>query len=207
MKTFGNHFKTKLYETIAEVEKVSSVEIVTIVKKQSGNYNSYLLWAASIFAFAVFSFFMFIPIIFGDYLIYMATIAAFSLVVAAGMLIPAFQRFLVNELKLEREVEVLGRAVFQKSGIRHTRDKTGMLIFCSLFEKRVLLLPDRGIEMAIPQDEWDTIEQNFKNIFSLPNPADALLIELNNTKAVFEKYLPVAEDDINELPDDLDVEI
>ena len=99
----------------------------------------------------------------------------------------------------------MARAIFQKGGINHTRAKTGVLIYCSFLEQSVYILPDRGIEMAIPHEEWQSLRQEFNLIFADKKPTDALLNALLKTRLLFGRYLPARADNINELPNNLDI--
>ncbi len=91
--------------------------------------------------------------------------------------------------------------------MRFTNDKIGVLFYFSVFEQRAFIIADRGAQTAVPQEEWDEINKQFSTIFEKPNPADALLNNLQNLKTIFHTYIPPIENDINELPDNLDVDI
>ena len=47
----------------------------------------------------------------------------------------------------------------------------------------------------------------FQTIFEKDNPAKAVIEELQACKPLFNKYIPPIEDDINELPDDLEINL
>ena len=50
-------------------------------------------------------------------------------------------------------------AAFLEEEVFATRDRTGILIFLALFERRAVVIGDEGIHAAIPADEWaDTVE-------------------------------------------------
>jgi putative membrane protein len=68
-------------------------------------------------------------------------------------------------------------------------------------------LPDRGAKNAVPSEDWTKIEEGFQSIFSQPNISEALLQQLANCKDIFNQFIPPIENDINELPDNLDVEL
>jgi putative membrane protein len=207
MKHFDEDFKTRLWQTIEAIENDSLVEVVVMVKPFSDEYPDIpLLWGAG-FAFIALTFFMFTPFIFGDYLLYSGTLGAFALGMALALFVNPLKRLFISKKRMERSVEIMARALFQKGGMHHTQEHIGTLIYCSVFEKSVYILPDRGAKHAVPEDEWQQIREGFRDIFNAPNPADKLLEQLKKCQPVFAEYIPPVENDINELPDDLEVSL
>lgn len=207
MKYFNENYRTKLYQTIEELENNSLVEIVVIAKERSENYKDVALWGAFGLMSVVYTFLMFAPMEFPILLVYFLTIATFFLGFVLISIIPALKRAFVGKKRMKKQAEITGRAIFQKGGIRFTNDQIGILIYVSDFEKTVCVLPDRGAETAIPEEEWQKINIGFEQIYSKPNPAEALLTHLLSLKPIFNQYIPPIENDINELPDDLEVEL
>lgn len=207
MKRFNEDFKTKLYETIEDIENNSLVEIVAVVKAKSGNYRDISLWFALGIMFLTSSFFMFSPIEFDVYLIYVFTFLAFISAYLIAELFKGLKRLFIKKSRLIRNTDIYTRAIFQKGGIRFTNEKIGVLIYVSLFEKRVKLLADRGAFTLVPNELWWQMKQDFNTIFDKDNAADAFIEELKKTKAVFSEFILPIENDINELPDDLEVDL
>jgi len=207
MKNFNQDYKTELYKTIEEIENNSLVEIVVIAKSKSDNYRAESLWFGFGFLVFVYTFFMFIPIDFDVYAIYLITIASFFIGYFLHFLVDPLRRMAIKKQKMQKRVEIMARAIFQKGGMRHTKNKIGILFFVSVFEKIVYILPDTGAETAIPDEEWKILNEDFNLIFNAENPALELIKKLNSTTSIFSKYIPSIENDINELPDDLNVDL
>ncbi len=207
MKRFNEDFKTKLYETIEDIENNSLVEIVAVVKAKSGNYRDISLWFALIVMFLTSSFFMFSPIEFDPYLMYVFTFLAFISAYLIAELFKGLKRLFIKKSRLIRNTDIYTRAIFQKGGIRFTNEKIGVLIYVSLFEKRVKLLADRGAFTLVPNELWSQMKKDFNRIFDKDNAAEAFIEELKKTKAIFAEFILPIENDINELPDDLEVEL
>jgi putative membrane protein len=207
MDRFNEDFRTKLYDTIKKIEDNSLVEIVVIIKPSSGKYRDIPVWSGVVFASLLYTFFMFSHIEFNVYLIYVFTILSFflawSLVAATGFV----QKLFVKKERKHRNVEINARAIFQKGGIRFTQERIGTLFYVSLLEKMVYILPDRGAENAIPAEEWQNMHDDFQKIFSAGNIADELIVRLNKWQPIFSKYIPPVENDVNELPDNMDVNL
>jgi putative membrane protein len=207
MKRFNEVFRTKLYDTIQDIEDNSQIEIVLLIRPQSGLYRDIAVWAGMLFSFALFTFFMFSPFEFDVFMIYIFTILSFFAVYTLFKAVPEIGSGFIRKSRKEKNVEINARALFQKGGIRFTNKRIGTLIYFSLFEKKAFLLPDRGAQTAVPKEEWDKMENELQNVFSNPNMPEAILITLSSFKPIFSKYIPSVENDVNELPDDLNIEI
>ncbi len=207
MKRFNEDFKSKLYETIEDIENNSLVEIVSIIKSKSGNYRDVSLWIASAAMFLTDSWLMFSKFEVDVYYIYLITIVSFVLFYLFAELIKPLKRLFVRKKRMKRNTEIYGRAIFQKGGIRFTNEKIGVLFYLSLFEKQVFIIPDRGALTAVPDEEWQKMNVGFQNIFKESNIPDAFINELKKSKTIFAKYILPIENDINELPDDLEVDL
>lgn len=207
MKRFNEAFRTKLYDAIKEIEDNSLIEIVVLIKPQSGLYRDIAAWTGIIFSFVLYSFFMFSPFNFDVYLIYAFTVLSFFAVYFLVMTFPQIVFKLIPAKRKNRNAEIMARALFQKGGLRFTSQRIGTLIYFSLYEKKAIVLPDRGAETSVPAQEWDNINQNFQAVFDSDNLPDAILSTLASCKPVFHQYIPPVDNDINELPDDLSVEL
>jgi putative membrane protein len=207
MKRFNKAFQTKLYDAIKDIEDNSQIEVVVLIKPQSGSYRDLALWAGVLFSFSLFTFFMFSPFEFDMFSIYVFTILGFFAIYTLLMALPELMEKAIPDKREKRNVEIFARASFQKGGLRFTNNRIGTLIYFSLFEKKVFVLPDRGAEMAVPADDWEKINAKFQAVFSSDNVPEALLKALADCKPVFSAFIPSVENDVNELADDLNIDL
>lgn len=207
MKEFNEKFKTKLYQTIEDIENKSLVEVVAIFRKRSAKYKDVKLLVSTLFSFLVFTVLMFINIEIFVYLIYLITIFSFVVSYLILMMFPKLLKLFIKGSRMERDVEIMARAIFQKGGIRFTEQRIGILVFVSYFEQKVMLLSDRGVVLSVPQDDLNNIEHQFREIFKSGDVADNFLKVLSSTKEIFSEFIPPVENDINELPDNLKIDI
>lgn len=199
-------FQNQLWDAVKAIEQQSQAEVVVVFRERSGDYSSIpLLWGL-LSAWMAHTYLMYAPAFFENWLVYFGPIIAFLQSYGLALL-PTIKRLSVRKTALDKNVEVMGRAIFQKGGIHHTRDKIGVLIYCSWLEQRFFVLPDREVELAIPAEEWNTLRQTLNDTFSSKSPPDALLTVLGKTAAVFGRYLPIQEDDINDLPDQMEIDL
>jgi putative membrane protein len=206
-----NHFndegRAKIGRVIHRIECQSHVELVVIIKARLHGYSEYPLAIGAALSYLVLSYFRFSPVVYDDWIIYAGTVFGFVLGAVLTGSVPGILRLLVGRKKLEKSAEIMARACFQKGGIHHTRDKTGVLIFIAIWEQQIVILPDRGVESAIPPREWEKILKDFRGVFQAKNPINELLAKLEGLLTVFSRYIPQVEDDINELPDNLEVDL
>lgn len=207
MKRFDEKFKSNLYETIEDIENNSLVEVVSIIRSKSGNYRDISLWIASVAMFVTASWLMFSKFEVNVYYIYLITIVSFVIFYLIAELIKPLKRLFVKKKRIKKNVEIYGRAIFQKGGIRFTNARIGVLFYMSLFEKQVFIIPDRGALTAVPDEDWQKIKTDFNNIFTEKDIPEAFIRELKKCKEIFAKYILPIENDINELPDDLEVDL
>jgi putative membrane protein len=196
-----------LSNAICQAEETTSAEIVAIVKAKSNNYFDYVLMHSVLFMFIVFTILMFLPTVFGDYLFYILTLLGF---IFPAIVIQAFiplKRVLVPKKAKRQSVEIKARAVFQKAGISLTRQRIGILIYCSIFEKITYIIADEGVKRSIPYAVLEKLEIDFQNAICTASPIQTIADEILNMKTILSLYLPKTPDDINELPDYLNIEI
>ena len=65
--------------------------------------------------------------------------------------ISTLDRLIIPRKIMANKVKERAVRYFMESGVSNTRDRTGILIFISILERRVELLADRGIAEKIPR--------------------------------------------------------
>lgn len=207
MSLFSDEFKKALVQEIQKIESVSGVELVIVVARSSANYIYINLIAGIVFSFLTHTYTMFSDFEFSDEVMYFSNIIAF-LVGFVLFFIPLLARFFIPKNVLYRNVEIYGRALFQKGKIYETQTRQGLLIYLSNFERRVLVLEDKNVALRIPIHEMKIIKNNLNSIFhpfSRNKTAENFLLELTKLKDVCAKFIPITKDDVNELPDDMEI--
>jgi putative membrane protein len=71
----------------------------------------------------------------------------------AGAL-PSLRRALVGSVVIENRVQRRAAVAFLDEEVFRTRDRTGILLFLSLFERQVVILADEGINRRVEEEEW-----------------------------------------------------
>lgn len=204
---------------VKKAERKTTGEITLSVIKESYDYTAQELMFGIISGFFYFMIMMFftakveilIQGMFWDYSPhYLLIFYGFStfLVIFIFYLIAnlTFMDRLIVSRKLMRK-KVNERAIrhFMESGVYNTKDRTGILIFISLLEKRVELLADRGISKKIPQEKWNSIMEHIIEGIKTNRFIDHILEAISQCGNLLAKHFPAHPDDVNELGDDLQI--
>jgi putative membrane protein len=104
-----------------------------------------------------------------------------------------------------KEITVMQRAIraFYEKGLYKTKKNTGVFFFLSLFERKVWVLADTGINEKIDQATLnrfaDIVSQGIKE----GKACEALCTAIREAGELLEKHFPITPGDIDELPDDV----
>ncbi len=116
----------------------------------------------------------------------------------------AVRRFLVNGELMERRVRLRAESAFLEEEIFKTRDRTGVLLFLSVFEHKVVVLADEGINALVEPSEWKGISDALAQGIREGRAAQALVQAIEACGKLLEhRRVERREDDVNELGDDL----
>ena len=204
---FSSTYNDQLDAAIQALELESSVELVAVIYPESDRYRDSELWGGIGLAavWLVVTFMIHIEI--HLYLILFGTLLCFSIGIGLIKGLPGLKRRLTNKARMQREVEIMARAVFQKARLHRTSHHTAVLAFVSIFERRVTLLWDIGVDMALNVEELDLLAVDFDRIFEQDQPDQALLEVIGKSTKLFAAHLPIRPNDINELPNHLSVQL
>ena len=75
----------------------------------------------------------------------------------ATIVTPAFARLFLRATRRDVEVRQYARALFLERELFRTRERTGILILVSLFERRIEILPDTGFGDSVKAADWDEV--------------------------------------------------
>jgi uncharacterized membrane protein len=92
---------------------------------------------------------------------------------------------------------------FYRLGMDKTRDKTGVLIFILVSEKKFHIVGDEGIHSNVSDGTWDRIADTMSSHFKLGNYFDGIVEAVRAVTAELSKYFPKKDDDRDELPNEV----
>jgi putative membrane protein len=126
----------------------------------------------------------------------------------AGMLlvkyVQSLKRSLAGSAAMERRLHQRASEAFVAEEVFLTRDRTGILLFLSLLERRVLVLGDAGINQKVKQEEWQDVVATVVSGIRAGSPVDGLVNAIQKCGALLERRgVNVRPDDRDELSDAL----
>lgn len=148
--------RNRLQERIADAEKRTGAQIVLAVVRRSDVYAE-LPWIA----FALGASLAGLAVVLADafssawpsrsaLLIQVAAIlGAGALPALLTVLFPGFAKLFLAGHREETEVQQYAESLFLRKELSATAGRTGLLILVSLFERRVIVLPDKGLDSRL----------------------------------------------------------
>ena len=120
----------------------------------------------------------------------------------AAFALPALRRVLVPPEVMAERVRQRAAEAFLTEEIFRTRDRTGVLIFVSLFERLVVVRADRGLDGVVTPREWEEVVAGIAAGMRRGQPGPALAEGIRRC-ATLAGRLPPRPDDRDELPGQL----
>ncbi|MBI4487897.1 MAG: hypothetical protein HY694_02320 [Deltaproteobacteria bacterium] len=117
--------------------------------------------------------------------------------------IPAIKRWLIPNTRITEAVHMRSLAAFTAHGLHYTRAHTGILIFASLFEHRVEVLADKGINEKVKPGTWDEIVEILTSGLQSKNGCAAFCAAIERCGDILATHFPRQPDDRDELTNKL----
>ena len=118
----------------------------------------------------------------------------------AARLSDPLRRWLVGERMLDLRVRQRAEAAFLDEEVFATRERTGILILVALFEHRVVVLGDAGINRAVADGAWEGIVSRVISGIREGRPSEALIAAIGDCGRLLEaNRLKIRPDDVDEL--------
>jgi putative membrane protein len=145
--------RTKLDQRVADAEERTGAQIVLAVIGRSDNFAE-LPWKAFALGAALASPAAAVIAVLRSawtvgpavLLVVVATLGAGAFCALACIALPSFARLFLSPHRAEVEVRQYAQSLFLERELFATRGRTGVLLVVSTFERRVILLPDTGLE-------------------------------------------------------------
>ncbi|HMK37744.1 MAG TPA: hypothetical protein VK569_00295 [Bacteroidota bacterium] len=210
LKMFPQEEQEKIASAVRQAEKITSGEIVPYVVPQSDHYES-AEWRAGVLgglaAFVAMTFLRSSP---GDWAgfdplgIGAVTLLGGLAAMLAVRFIPALKRLCAGSHLMTRRVEQRAAEAFVSEEVFATHNRTGILIFLSIMERRVLVVGDSGIHARVRQDDWQEIIGFMVGAIRAGKPADGLVEAIGRCGALLAAHgVGRGASDTDELSDNL----
>ncbi len=206
--------KREIETCVKEVEKNTSGEIVPLVVSASYHYPMSNMIGALIFGLLIS---VVVTLVFSirkswggvtalDLWLFPAVFAvSFLLFHELIKRISWLKRIFITKAEINEEVEEAALTSFYRNGLNNTRDRTGILIFISVFERRAFVLADEGINAKVDTGVWQEIVGTVVQGIRQRRQAQGICRAVRRCGDLIRKAFPIKSDDTDEL-DNLIVE-
>ena len=186
---------------IAATEKKTVGEILPVVVERSDPHPGGL-WISALFMLLTGT------VLLAGYLPWSQPGLVMALQIALGALgyfvarvLPDFNRLFVSE---ERATAVASEQAFQEfyaNGLHETEASTGVLLFVSLFERRVIVMGDTGINAVVKPEDWESTDKAILDGIRAGSLRSGLIQGVESAGALLAEHFPWTDGDRNEIPD------
>jgi putative membrane protein len=201
----SNGERARVETAVKEAEKLTAGEIVVMIISASYQYPLAIVIGAAAFALPL-------ALIFttpaGEWLwiggqnmwLFLGFLTVFFILFHEIIKrIPWLKRFFISHKEIDDEVEEAAITHFFDQGLYRTRDQTGVLVLISVFERRVWVLADRGIDAKVSESQWDDIVKMITDGIKQKRPADAICAAVEKIGELLKTHFPIKPDDTDEL--------
>jgi len=200
----------KLTQQIEEIEAASHAEIVTVVAQRSDSYRYIpLLWAALVSLAVPGFYYLIVEIGYNNWttdaaylrdmpLIYAAQVVVF-LLLSSLFQIQAVQMLLIPKSVKHRRAHRQALQQFMQHRVHWTQDRSGILLFVSVAEHYVEIVPDKAVAEKIDSAQWQQAVDRFVAQIKQGKVAEGFSQALNDCSALVTEHLPRTQQSKNEL--------
>lgn len=198
--------KQALRDAIKNVEARSAAELVIAARDRSSLYGATIACAAMAASLLVLVFLLFSPFDFALPWFVIDPIAGGLLAALLTWRWDGIARLLTPRRLRSRAVSREAEHLFLDKRIHQTSGRTGILLYLSLLERDACLVADVGIEEAVNEQAWAESVAKIREAIRRGGTAVEVAGSLEPSFALLEEALPRAEDDVNELVDEVSEE-
>lgn len=151
---FTEAVRTRVAEAVRRAESLSRGQIVPVVVEKSDGYPEVRFRGGLLLAALASAVVLALHLPIGPAELILVQVGAGT----AGALLSLWdplERLLAGSRAMEEAVRARAVHAFQEQGLHRTEEGTGVLVFASLFERRAVVLADRGIDQKVRPGEWD----------------------------------------------------
>lgn len=206
---FSEEDRNRIQDAVEAAETRTSGEIVPVIVESSSDYGS-AKWKAAFFGvllgLAVFELISMQANAWSEPGLIGALGVPLMIGLGAGLMVllvhflPVVRRRFIPQSSIDVAVHNRALRAFLEHEVFGTRERTGILLLVSLFERRVEVVGDSGINEKVSEDDWaDVVSDIVKGIKS-GHPTDGIVKAIERCGELLESAgVAIRSDDTNEL--------
>ena len=164
MQILSDRDRGQLDALVAQTEKLTKTQIVLAVIRRSDSYAE-LPWKAFALGASIAGLLLLIlDLSFYDWYPKLMVLIAVAGTLACGgffalltVMVPGFAKRFLSPHRAEVEVQQYAESLFLTRELFATKKRTGILLLVSLFERRVIILPDKGLDDQLKENDKQSV--------------------------------------------------
>ncbi|MEO7176442.1 MAG: TPM domain-containing protein [Saprospiraceae bacterium] len=112
-------------------------------------------------------------------------------------------RIFIESNCLQDDVLDRTKALFVKMGLEQTKDRNGILVYIAMDDRKFAIYGDQGIHQVLSQEFWNALAQGIALQFAEGEFVEGLVSGVGEIGKALKEHFPYANDDVNELPDEI----
>jgi putative membrane protein len=197
----GMDFSEAIERAVRDAERGTAAELIVVVAKRSGSYRDVALGVGAAAAMVALLIALFAPKVFLPAAIAVEVPVVFALVAWLAHRTPRLLLALCPARRVRHHVERAAAAHFLGEAVHGMKARTGLLVYVSLLEESVVLLPDLGLDGRLPSAAWSEIRWSRTGDPSRPRTQDDVVSGIASIGAILKARVPADAGDVNESPD------
>lgn len=199
---FSDNAKERVKQAIVEAESVTSAEVVVSLKPRSASYRDIDYVVGVFCAFGVLCWLLFAPSSFDEDYFPVEVAASFVIGTLLSASTDPLKRQIVPNSRKSEEVDRTAAEVFLQLGVHRTRERNGVLVLVSAFERKVSFVGDTRIVAHNLGEPWEKAKAAVEQAVARGD-LEAFARAVGALGPVLSEVFPRSEDDINELSDEV----
>ncbi|HSO35981.1 MAG TPA: hypothetical protein VLT33_25815 [Labilithrix sp.] len=195
--------RRRFAEIVHTIEARTAAEIVVTVRDRSASYRHVDFAVGAAFAVVTLLAYVYFPITFADDLAVPSVLLSLAAGVLLSSALDAPKRAFVSRGARHAMVAQAARAAFVDQGISATRARSGILVYVSLLENDVEIVADIGVDTGSMGAAWTRAVSALEACARRGAPPEDFADSLLAIAEPLARALPVQDDDVNELPDEV----
>jgi putative membrane protein len=194
-------FSDAVAAAVREAERDNAGELIVVVAARSGSYLDVALGVGAGLAMSVLLVALFAPATFHPVAVAVEIAVAFAAGAWLTHRTAPVLRTLAPASRRHRHVMRAASERFLAEAVHGTRARTGLLVYLSLLEERVVLLPDLGLDGRIPRALWSEVRFSTGADPDRVRTTEDFVRGIGEIGALLRARVPAADVDGNESPD------
>jgi putative membrane protein len=198
MRMLNDEDNKVIESAIKKAEATTSGEIVFTAARASARYLHATLQGAIIGMAIVTAVFLMIPVTHNITSLLWTEFISFAAFYTLLPYLP-WRRWIISKQEMDARVNDAAFMQFYASGLHRTRESNGVEIYLSLFERRVVVIGDRGIHEKMGDRHWQNVRDLIIEGIRKGDLRGGVCAALESCGKALAENFPRRSDDVNEL--------